>query len=287
MADASPWIINTSAEKFQEDVIDRSQTAPIVVDFWAPWCGPCRQLTPILEGLAKEFDGKFILVKVNIDEAQPIAAAFGVQSIPFVVALREEQLISQFLGLRSEDEIREWLTAIVPSRAQELIAEGESIEADKPEDAKLKYSEALQLNSEEVKAKIGLARVNLSLGQIEESRSILAELEQRGFLEPEAEKVRAQLDIATAAEDVGDVEDARQAVSANPDDLNLKLKLADALAASRQYEEALEVCLEIIAVDKSGVGAEAKETMVNIFELLGPESELAGNFRRKLATLLY
>ena len=146
MAEASPWIVDTSVENFNQDVIERSTDVPVVVDFWAPWCGPCRQLTPILEKMAQEYDGKFILVKVNIEEAQELATAMGVQSIPLVVAFQAGQPVNQFMGLLPEEKLREWLGTILPSPAQELVAEGQMLEASDAAAAEGKYREALALD---------------------------------------------------------------------------------------------------------------------------------------------
>lgn len=287
MADESPWILDTTTEKFEADVIERSKEVPVVVDFWAPWCEPCRLLAPLLESRAQQSAGKFILVKVNIEEAQELAAAVGVQSIPFVVAFHEGQAVNQFMGILSEEQLDEWFGTFIPSAAQELVAEAESIEPNDAKAAAAKYQEALQLEPNDASIKIHLARCLVSQGQNDESRQIITELETRGFLEPEAERIKSQLELQAAAAESGGVTAARSASEANPDDLSLQLKLADALAVSGQNEEAMEICLQIIQTDKSGVGVEAKETMVKMFDVLGNESELVSTYRRKLATAWY
>ncbi len=287
MADESPWIMNTSTEKFEADVVERSKQIPVVVDFWAPWCGPCRQLAPLLESRAEKSDGKFVLVKVNIDEAQELASAVGVQSIPLVVAFRDGQAVNQFMGVLSEEQLDEWFGTFIPSAAQDLVAEAESIESEDPKGAEVKYREALQTEPDDASIKIQLARCLVSQGQNDESLQIITELETRGFLEPEAERIKSQLELQAAAAESGGVTEARSASEANPDDLSLQLKLADALAVSGQNEEAMDICLRIVQQDKTGVGVEAKETMVKMFDVLGKESELVSTYRRKLATALY
>jgi putative thioredoxin len=114
LAANSPWIIETTTERFETDVIRTSMERPVVVDFWATWCQPCRQLGPVLEKLAAEFNGRFQLVKVNVEENQEVAAAFGVQSIPHVVALRDGQIVSEFVGVHPEDKLREWVNTFLP-----------------------------------------------------------------------------------------------------------------------------------------------------------------------------
>src|SRR5262245_40622728 len=132
MAAPSPWIIDVKTETFEADIVERSFEVPIVIDFWATWCQPCRQLAPLLESLANEYAGKFVLAKANVDELPQIAGAFGVQSIPHVFAVRDGQPIDQFVGVLTEAQLREWLGAILPSRTDELIKQGLAVEDDNP-----------------------------------------------------------------------------------------------------------------------------------------------------------
>ncbi len=287
MAESSEWIMETTTDTFEADVLQRSQQVPIVVDFWAPWCEPCRQLAPLLDKLTIEADGKFLLVKVNIEEHEQIAAAIGVQSIPLVLAFRDGEVVNQFMGILPEEELREWLATFLPTAAEELVVAGQALEPTDLAAAEAKYREAMALEPDAAAIKILLARVVLTQGRTDEPRQIITELEKRGFLEPEAERIKAQLDLQAASDEAGGVEEARKAVEAAPDDLSLQVKLADALAVSQKHEEALEICLRLIQQDKFGAGVEAKETMLNIFELLGNESELVSVYRRKLATALY
>jgi putative thioredoxin len=284
---SSPWVIDLHAATFQQDVIEKSLEVPVVLDFWAPWCGPCRQLGPMLEKLAAESAGKFILGKINVDEEQQLAAAFGVQSIPMVVAFREGQPVDQFAGLMPEAELRQWLDRLLPSPAELLVQAGLQLEESDPQEAESKYREALQLVPEEDAIKVRLARVLLLHGRLDECRSLIEQLEQRGYLEPDAERIKSELDVRTSALETGGVDEARQTAEANPSDLTLQIRYADALAVAQQHRKALELLLSIIQQDKTGAGVEAKDTMLKIFDMLGPASELTGEFRRKLATALY
>eukprot|EP00913_Durusdinium_trenchii_P008869 g8335.t1 len=287
MAESSPWIIETSAETFENDVIQASMERTMVVDFWAPWCEPCRALAPILERLANEYGGKFQLVKINIDEQPEIAQAFGVQSIPHVAALREGQLIDQFQGVLPEAQVKEWLSRLVPSRSDELLQQAAEIESNDPAGAEALYREALELSPDDDHIRIALARVALAQDRDEEAAKTIAELEKRGFLEPAAEAVKSQLELRAAAQDSGGLAEARRIAEENPENGELQLKLADALAVARKHEEALQICLSLIEKDKAGIGEEAKETMVRIFDVIGPSSELTSTYRRKLATAWY
>jgi putative thioredoxin len=287
MAEKSPWVIDVRLANFEQDVVARSAQVPVVIDFWAPWCGPCRQLGPILEKLAVEANGKFVLAKVNTDEEQQLAMAFGIQSIPVVVAFLNGQPVADFMGVRPEAEIRQWLEQLLPTPAQQLIQEGLQLEATDPQGAESKYREALALAPDEEAVRIRLAAVLLQQGRLDESRSLIQHLETRGYLEPEAERIKSELDLRQAAAETGGVEAARKAAEANPTDLTLKIRLADALAAAQQHKKALEICLDLVRDDRGEIGNEAKETMLKIFQMLGPASELTGEYRRKLATALY
>jgi putative thioredoxin len=283
----SPWIIDTTTARFEADVIQASSERPIIVDFWAPWCQPCRQLGPILEKLANEYKGRFTLAKVNVDENQEVAAAFGVQSIPYVAAVRDGRLAAEFVGVYPEEKLREWLAPLLPSKAEELLKKGRALESSDAKAALAAYREAAELDPKLDAARVALARMLLKLNQDDECRKIIADLESRGYLEPEAEKVKSQLELRAAAAEAGPLDEARKAATAAPHDLSLQLKLADALAVANRHEEALQICLSIVQQDKSALGGEAKNTMLRIFDTLGAGSDLVGIYRRKLATALY
>ena len=284
---SSQWVIEVQSATFQQAVVERSQVVPVVVDFWAPWCDPCRQLAPLLDKLVNEFAGRFVLAKVNVEEEGQIAQAFGVQSIPVVVALVDGKPVDHFQGVLPEDQLRQWLEAILPSKTQQLIDEGLQLEADDVAAAEAKYRAAVELEPENAMARICLARAVLSLGCEQEAREIIEKLESRGYLEPEAEQIKSELDVRSRAAEAGGVQEARRAVEQQPDNLDLAVQLADALAAVSQFEEAFDICLSVIERDKQGVGVAAKDSMVRMFDLAGKGSELVAAYRRRLATLLY
>ena len=287
MSANSAWIIEITEENFETEVIKQSEQTPIVIDFWAPWCGPCQQLAPLLEKMVEEFQGKIRLAKINIDEQQGLAAAFQVQSIPTVVAILNGQPVDHFQGILPEESLREWLTRLVPSPVEMLLQEGQILEESDPAAAEAKYREAADLDPQNDVIKVRMAAVLAKQSRFEECTPIIQELETRGFLEPEAEQIKSQLELQAAAEEAGGVDAARAAQEADPENPDLKIALADALAISNKHEEALEICLSIIEQDKTGAGVEAKATMLRIFDLLGPQSALTSTYRRKLATLLY
>lgn len=287
MADGSPWIVDGKIETFEQEVIQRSRELPMVVDFWATWCGPCKELGPVLEKLAQEFKGRFQLVKVNVDEQPELAGGFGVQSIPHVFALRDGQAVNQFLGNLPEDQIRTWLDQVLPNAAEVLFKEAQQLEATDPRAAEAKYRAALESAPQHDAVKIGLARVLLAQHRDDESRKLIEQLEARGYLEPEAENVKAELDLREVAEESGSVAELRVALVQAPDNPELQLKLADALAVDHQYQEALELGLQVVQNHKATMGEPARELMVRVFQILGPASELVQEYRRKLAIALY
>lgn len=283
----SAWIKDSTAATFQADVLQKSLEVPVVVDFWGPSCQPCKQLAPILEKLANEYAGKFLLVKVNIEAEPQLADYFGIQSIPLVVAFSEGQPVNQFAGLVPEPQLRQWLATFLPSAAQSAMMEGMKLEETDPAGAEAKFREALNLEPKADVLKIALARVIMAQNRDEEARRLIEQLEERGFLEPEAQAIKDELEVRATAAESGGVEEARRTATANPNDLSLQIALADALAVSGKHTEALEICLSLIARDKAGIGPTAKDTMVKILGMLGTASELAGEYRRKLATAWY
>lgn len=287
MLDSPNWIVEGTEQNFDNDVLRRSHELPVVVDFWATWCGPCQQLGPLLEQLAREYAGRFLLVKIDVDKQPGLAAAFGVQSIPHVFALRNGQLVDQFTGALPEDQIRAWLDQFQPSPAELLALEARKLAADQPGEAEAKYREALLLSPRDDRLRLELAHLLLKQHRNTDCRVLVDELAARGFLEPEAESINAELDLRAAAAEAGGVPECRAAVASHPDDLKLRLKLGEALGGAQQFAEALELCLQVVEQSTGDLREEARGTMVNLFQLLGPEAELARTYRRKLATALY
>jgi putative thioredoxin len=287
MAASSPWIVETSDADFQRDVIDRSRERPVVLDFWAEWCGPCRMLGPVLEQLAIEADGQFLLVKADVDRAQQAAAALNVSSIPAVFGLRDGRVVDQFVGVLPEPQLREWLNRLQPSPAERLLSEASSLEASDPKAAEAKLREALTLAPRDDAIKIALARVLLAQDRVADSEQLVNELAARGFMEPEAEVLQSQLFLRRLADEAGNVENAQAALEAAPNDREAKWRLARALAGQRQFEAALEQALQLVQFDRKGYGEQARELMVQLFRALGPNHELTSTYRRKLSSALY
>lgn len=287
MSSSSPWIRETTDETFALDVLERSSQVPIVVDFWAPWCAPCRQLGPVLEQLAIEFNGQFELVKADTEQTPVAASQFRVQSIPAVYAMRHGRIVDGFLGAMPEAEIRDWLQRFLPSEAQLLYEQGLALQAAEPETAELRFREALALDGRLDAARIALAQGCLDQGRFDEARQAIADLQRRGFLEPEAERIHAALELRDRGSAVGDLEACRRRAEEAPQDLSAQQALAVALAAAHQHREALEICLKIVQTHRGDARETARQTMVDIFHSLPPDSELISDFRRRLSLALY
>jgi putative thioredoxin len=286
MSSNDSHVIDVTQDTFERDVIERSKDVPVVVDFWAEWCPPCRILGPVLERLAGEYGGKFILAKADAEKNAGAAADFVVRSIPAVFGLRDGKVVDGFVGALSEAAIRAWLDRLLPTPAEVLVAEAKKLEDRDPHAAQAKYEAALALSPNGSAPKIGLARVAFAQGRADDARSILQDLERRGFLEPDAEKLKAELTLHSQAQNAETVDSARAAALAHRGDLSLQLRLAETLASSGQYAEALEICLRLVEADRRGVGESARKTMLAIFQLLPGDSELAGDYRRQLSLVL-
>jgi putative thioredoxin len=279
-------VISATRDNFEQSVIARSSDTLVVVDFWAEWCGPCRLLGPVLERLASEYGGRFLLVKANTEELPDIAAGFGVRSIPAVFALRGGKAVDMFVGVQPEAAIRAWIDRLLPTPAEAKSAEAARLESTDPGAAEAGFRAALELDKGLTFAKIGLARVLAASGRDEEARSLITELNKRGFLEPEAERIQAELALREQAETAGSVPALRAKVAVDPRDYSARLRLAEVLAAAGTYDEALGLCLDLVERDRKSTGEEARKTMLSIFQLLPPESELAADYRRKLSVAL-
>ncbi len=285
---SAKWILEPTAETFAQVVLERSTQTPVVVDFWAPWCGPCRQLTPLLEQLAEEQAGRFLLAKVNTEEQPALASAFGVQSIPFVVAIRNQEIVDQFVGVLPEPSLRDWINGLLPSPAEELVQEGQSLMlADDLDAAEQRFRDALELAPDLAAPKIALAQVLYRQQRLEESQALVAELEARGYLEDEARQLKSQLEVATVAARTGGSDAARARHEADPEDPQLRLELAEALAAEGHWTNALDLCLPLVSHAPSEVSDQSKATILNILSLPGIDPDLASDYRRKLASALY
>src|SRR5829696_7563785 len=267
-----------SDAEFEAAVIRRSHDVPIVVDFWAPWCGPCRQIGPILERLAAEAAGEWELVKVNIDNNPRVATEYRVESIPAVKGFRDGRIVAEFLGAVPEAQVRSFLTRVVPSEADQLARQGaEMEESGYLATAEDRYRDALAKSPNHVRASIGLARVLVARDQLDEARLLL----DRFPSDPEGQRLRAQISLAQFG-DAADLGALEQRVAANPKDAAAHYEIGRVLAARESYEQALDHLLTSVRLDRSIDDDGARKAMLDIFSLLGDNDPHTAQYRRLL-----
>jgi putative thioredoxin len=280
--------VEVDSATFEAVVIEGSKKTPVVVDFWAPWCGPCRTLTPILEKLAAEYNGRFVLAKVNSDENRELSARYGVRSIPSVKAFSGAEVIDEFTGALPEKAVREFVDRLFPSPAEELLTEAFSLyaqthDATRPLELLARASESEPANEE---VRIARAALLTEVGRYKEAREGIATLSALTQMDERVSALKAKLDLAEGAATAPSEERLTQRLSKNPQDTEARLQLAHLHVARKAYREALEHLLEAVRCDRGHGNDLARKTMLKVFELLGNQGELVSEFRKKLATAM-
>ena len=269
-----------NAPDFAAAVVQRSHDLPVVVDFWAEWCGPCRTLGPLLERLADEYAGAFELVKVDVDANQALAQQFGVKGIPFVMAFKGGQPANEFTGALPEPQVRAWLESVVPSRLDLQVDEARSAMLDGNNDRAEEVLRAvLSEKMDHEEAGTALASLYLSKGENALALDALAPLSPTS----DVEKLRATARLTSS--DGADVSALSAAVEANPEDDAARIELAKALAAGAEFEPALDHYLVVVRKKNDHLD-EARTAMIDIFEVLGADHPLSLMYRRELASAL-
>ena len=279
------FAFDVDAGDFQRVVIEGSRQVPVVVDFWAEWCGPCRMLKPILEKLAEEFQGKFILAKVDSDKNQAIAAQYAVRGIPNVKAFLGGEVVDEFSGALPEAAARDFLRRLIPSPADELrIAAGRARDQGDSAQALQLLAEAAKLDMGNEAVRLDAADILLEQGEVEEARRLFDSLSPATRLEEPAQRIEARLNFAAAGG--GDEATLRDRIAASTEDMESRLRLANLLIAGGRHQEGLEQLLEMVRRDRAWSEEAARKAMLSVFNLLGGENPLVSDYRRKLARAL-
>ena len=278
---------DTGTADFDRDVLEPSRSVPVLVDFWAPWCGPCRALKPILEKLAAEYGGKFLLAKINTDEHPEIAGRYGVRGIPNVKAFVDGRLVDEFTGAQPESAVRRFLDSLVPSpgevlrrAALELLAQGD-LDA-----AQAKLREAIALDATNDAARVDLADLLVAREDFAGAEAALEAIPGHRRDERTA-TLATRIALGRKGASLPDAATLQARVEAQPDDAEARLAHADRLAAEARYPEALDELLEVVRGDHAGNRERARRAMVDLFALVAGEPDLVRDYRRRLAAALH
>lgn len=285
-------IIDTTTQNFARDVLEVSREVPVIVDFWAPWCGPCKQLTPILENAVKAARGAVRLVKMNIDEEPEVAQQLRVQSIPAVFAFKNGQPVDGFMGALPESQIKAFIARLVgdigPSPAEELVEMGrEAFDAGDLSRAAQAFAQAAQEEPGNPAAVAGLTQCYIKAGDLDRAKQTLALVRPDARNDPEFTAAEAALSLAEKAADLGDISELQARIEANPKDHQARFDLALALNARGDKEGAVDQLLISIEYNRNWNEEAARKQLVEFFDAYGPKDEVTLSARRRLSSILF
>ena len=281
MESISPYIQDVSAADFQQAVLQKSHDVPVVVDFWAEWCQPCKTLGPRLEKMAAESEGSFILAKVDVDTNQELAAQFNVQGIPTVIGFRGGAPVDQFTGVMPENAIEDWLLRLLPSEIDLVVDQArDAAIAGNLETAERLFRAALEQQPDHQEAGTGLAALMIASGRQDDALILLGKL----AVTDEVEQLQAAARLSASRDT--DLNELTTRLAGSPDDESIRIELAMALAARQEYEPALDHLLGIVR-NRGAAKDEARKAMLDIFDVLGDGHPLTTTYRRQLASALF
>jgi len=286
-------IKDSDTRTFMADVVETSRKVPVIVDFWAPWCGPCKQLGPMLEKLVKQANGKVRMVKVNVDENQQLAAQMRVQSIPAVFAFVDGQPVDGFMGALPESQIKQFIDRLgsqggMAEEIEAAVTAGrEALAQNNLAEAAQIFAQILGVDREHAGAIAGLAKCQIASGDLEQAKATLALVPPAKANDAEVISAKAALELAATPVDHGEIANLTRAIEANADDHQSRLDLAVALNAAGKKQEALDHLLHIVRRKRDWNEEAARKQLVKFFEAWGPKDEFTLLGRRKLSSILF
>jgi putative thioredoxin len=283
----SEFAVDVTDESFQKEVVDASKTLPVVVDFWAPWCGPCKVLKPMLEKLAAEYGGRFRLAKLNSDENPKVSAEYGIRSIPDVMGFRDGKPVSHFLGAVPESQVRAFIDALIPSPSEMERAKAAGLrQAGDMSAAVAALRKAIELDAAHENARLDLAELLIEQRQVDEAQALLDAVKPHIDHDERLATLRSAAAFARSAGSGASEPDLQARLQKNPDDHEARLALARQQAGAKRYQPALDGLLEIVRRDRGFNDGEARREILAIFNLAADQPALVSEYRRKLAATL-